>query len=58
MRTLTATLAAPVLKLTGYRFSKEYRWGTTLRHRAVAALIDTVAANRIAGIVDAHRVVL
>lgn len=45
MRTITAVLLAPVLKLTGFRFSKDYRWGTTLRHRIVFALVNTCSAN-------------
>lgn len=48
-RTITATLAAPILKATGFRFSKDYRWGTTQRHRLVYALVNTVAANLKAG---------
>jgi hypothetical protein len=50
MRTLAAFVIAPVLKLTGFRFSKDYRWGTTLRHRMVYALVDTVSANLKAGL--------
>jgi hypothetical protein len=50
MRTITATLVAPVLKATGYRFSKNFRWGTTLGHRVVFALVNTIEANRKAGL--------
>lgn len=46
MRDLTATLIGPVMKLTGFRFSKDYRWGTTARHRAIYALVNTIKANR------------
>ena len=44
-REITAILIAPVLRLTGFRFSKEYRWGVTRFHRAVYALVSTVSAN-------------
>jgi len=50
MRTLTASLIAPVLKVTGFRFSKDYRWGTSLGHRVVFALVNTVEANLKAGV--------
>jgi hypothetical protein len=50
MRDFTAALIVPVLKVTGFRFSKDYRWGTTKFHRAVYALTNTVAANHMAGI--------
>lgn len=48
MRTITAVLTVPVLKLTGFRFSKHFRWGTTLGHRVVFALVNTVRANQMA----------
>lgn len=50
MRTIIAYLLVPVLKLTGFRFSKDYRCGTTLYHRMVYALVDVVTANIKAGI--------
>lgn len=50
MRSLTARLIAPILRLTGFRFSKDYRWGVTSFHRAVYACVDTVSANVRAGI--------
>lgn len=50
MRNITANLIAPFLKVTGFRFSKDYRWGTTRFHRAVYALVDTVGANLKAGL--------
>lgn len=50
VRSLTASLLAPLLKLTGFRFSKQFRWGSTRAHRLVFALVDTVAANQKAGI--------
>ena len=45
MRDLTAALIAPLLRLTGYRFSKSYRHGTSAYHRAVYACVNTVRAN-------------
>lgn len=50
MRTITAAILVPAMKVTGFRFSKDYRWGTTLRHRVVFGLVDTVAANLKAGL--------
>lgn len=49
-RTTMAYLIAPALMVTGFRFSKDYRWGTTKFHRAVYAYVNTVAANHIAGL--------
>lgn len=48
MRYCTPYLVAPILKITGFRFSKDYRWGTTLFHRVVYALVSTPKANSIA----------
>ena len=48
MRTAAAYLIAPILAITGFRFSKDYRWGTTLRHRVIYACVSTVAANLLA----------
>lgn len=45
MRTLTARLISPILRLTGFRFSKHYRWGTKLHHRIIYHLTSTVHAN-------------
>lgn len=50
MRTLTAALIAPVLKLTGLRFGKDYRYGTTHFHRTVYRCVDVVQANHWAGL--------
>lgn len=50
MRNAIAAVIAPVLKLTGFRFSKDYRWGTTRFHRVVYALCNTVGANLRAGL--------
>jgi hypothetical protein len=41
-------LIAPVLRLTGFRFSKDYRWGTTRFHRTVYACVSTIGANSLA----------
>ena len=49
MRTVTAYLIAPVLILSGWRFSKAFRHGSTRTHRLVYRLVDTVRANRLAG---------
>jgi len=49
LRMFTAALTVPVLKITGYRFSKNFRHGVTYRHRAVYAMVDTVHANLWAG---------
>jgi hypothetical protein len=48
MRTVTAAILAPVLAVTGFQFSKHYRWGTTRRHRVIYACVDTVGANLMA----------
>ncbi len=50
MRNATAYLIAPVLMLTGFRFSKDYRRGTTRTYRIVYALVNTITANRVAGL--------
>lgn len=50
MRTLTAALITPALKFTGFRFDKDYRWGTTAKHRLVYWLVDVVQANLWAGL--------
>jgi hypothetical protein len=50
MRTVTAALMVPVLKITGFRFSKDYRWGVTRLHRFVYRSVDVVQANLWAGL--------
>lgn len=45
MRDFTAKMIAPILKVTGFRFSKDYRWGTTAYHRTVYAMVNTIRAN-------------
>jgi hypothetical protein len=48
MRYRIAMLLAPLMAVTGFRFGKQYRWGVTLLHRAVYALVDTITANATA----------
>ncbi len=48
MRELAARIIAPVMHLTGFRFSKAYRHGETFGHRVVYAIVSTVTANRLA----------
>ena len=50
IREINAYMVLPVLLITGFRFSKHYRWGTTKRHAIVYNLIDVVLANTKAGI--------
>ncbi len=45
MRDLLASIVAPGLAVTGLRFSKDFRWGTTRGHRLVYRLINTTGAN-------------
>jgi hypothetical protein len=48
MRSLLAWIISPVMRITGYRFSKHFRWGTTCCHRLVYKCVDTVMANHFA----------
>lgn len=50
LRTINGLILTPILKITGYRFSRDYRYGTTKLHRLVYALVDTVGANLRAGL--------
>ena len=52
MRNFTAYLAAPILAASGFRFSKDYRWGTTRIHRIVYAALNTVTANYLADVLS------
>ena len=45
MRDLIAIVIVPVLKITGYRFSKLHRQNETIVYK----LINTVKANNMAG---------
>lgn len=47
-RYLTASVIGLALRHSSFRFSKDYRHGTTRFHRFVYACISTVAANYIA----------
>jgi hypothetical protein len=44
-RQIVAAVIAPVLAITGFRFTKDYRWGVTAYHRTVYAIVGTVWAN-------------
>lgn len=48
IRTLSAIILTPVMKLTGFRFSRAYRRGDTRFHSFIYALVDTVGANTYA----------
>lgn len=50
MRKLTAYIIAPIMRAAGFRFSKSYRHGETMYHRAVYRIVDTVRANINAGL--------
>ncbi len=45
IRNLTARMITPILKRTGFRFSKDYRRGTKLHHRMVYMMVNTLQAN-------------
>lgn len=47
-RKLNSKLIYPVLKITGFRFSKHYRWQSTMFYLIVNRLVDTVEANILA----------
>jgi hypothetical protein len=49
MRKLAAAILAPAMKLSGFRFSRDYRHGLTLFHRVVYSCVDTIGANIKAG---------
>ena len=48
IRTTSAIILTPVMKLTGFRFSKSYRREDTRVHSFIYALVDTVGANTYA----------
>ena len=50
IRKVLAVLIAPAMRVTGFRFSKDYRWGVSAFHRAVYSCVDTVGANHRAGL--------
>lgn len=49
MRYALAAAIAPIMRWTGFRFSKDYRHGTTRFHRIVYIMVATVEANYKAG---------
>lgn len=49
IRTLTAHLIAPAMKLTGFRFSKDYRHSDKGWKAFVYRCVSTVEANYLAG---------
>ena len=40
----------PAMKATGFRFSKDYRWGVSSFHRTVYRCVNTAQANWWAGL--------
>ena len=48
LKVATARMLAPILRMTGFRFSKDYRHGATAYHRAVYAIVSTPTANLLA----------
>jgi membrane associated rhomboid family serine protease len=48
IRTTSAIILTPVMKLTGFRFSRAYRRGDTRFHSFIYAVVDTVGANTYA----------
>ena len=49
IRNVTAAALVPFMKITGFRFSKGYRLGTSNFHKAVYRCVNTVRANHWAG---------
>ncbi len=49
MRKLAAAILAPAMKLSGFRFSRDYRHGISLFHRIVYSCVDTIGVNIKAG---------
>lgn len=43
-------IISPVLYVTGFRFSKDYRHEATKFHALVYKFVNTTAANRVAGL--------
>ena len=48
MRILTAKIIAPIMAMTGFRFSKSYRHEDTRYHALVYAIVSTPIANSCA----------
>ena len=45
IRKINAVLLCPFMKITGFRFSRNYRWEVTKFHSIVYRYVDTVGAN-------------
>ena len=45
IRQMLALAILPIMKATGFRFSRSYRHEATLYHQAIYRMIDTVGAN-------------
>lgn len=50
IRLVLAFVASPIMAATGFRFTKDYRWGVTTRHALTYALVNVVAANMLADV--------
>lgn len=48
MRILTAKIIAPIMAMTGFRFSKSYRHEDTRYHAFIYAIVSTPIANSYA----------
>lgn len=48
IRKINAYLLCPFMKVTGFSFSKDYRWEITRFHSVVYNCVDTVGANWLA----------
>ena len=48
MRNFNAHLIAPIMRITGFRFSKAYRHEVTRFHSVVYRCVSTVGANYLA----------
>ena len=48
MQSINAKLIAPLLAITGFRFSKDYRQGKTKFHALVYRIVSTPEANACA----------
>ena len=49
MRIFNAKLIAPIMRVTGYRFDKTWRWGDTpFKEFVYTYVVSTVAANNVA----------
>lgn len=49
VRSFLGGLCVPFLMLTGYRFDKSFRWGTTKMKALIYRWVDVVRANQWAG---------